>query len=157
MSPDPYRSNESGIGSDAAPGRLGSGQPGAPRTRGLRCRPAVLLAAVFLGGAICFTSMEAQDNPETTAGGGHGANAVEASGILPRIDALLTGLEARIMDIRAQAEQILDYADATSDSDDQMRLEEMYGNLAAAAEKLEEQRDNLRSMRDELAAAGQRP
>ena len=54
---------------------------------------------------------------------------------------------------------MLDHADAATDSDEQMRFEEMYGKLVTAAEQLEEERDRLRSMRDELAAAGggQRP
>ena len=54
---------------------------------------------------------------------------------------------------------MLDHADAATDSDEQMRFEEMYGRLDEAAAKLEEERDRLRSMRDELAAAagGQRP
>ena len=122
--------------------------------RGFRRAPAVTLAAVFLGGVVCSAPMAAADLPGTTAGDGDRANA--AVGILPRIDALLDGLEARIEDIRAQAEQMLDHADAATDSEDQMRFEEMYGKLVAAAEELEEERGRLRSMRDELAAAGQR-
>ena len=128
--------------------------------RGFRCAPGATLAAVaFIGGVVCATSIAADDRPETAGGDDPRANAVEASGILPRVDALLGGLEARIEDIRAHAEQMLDHADAATDSEGQMRFEEMYGRLVAAAEKLEEERDRLRSMRDELAAAGggQRP
>ena len=128
--------------------------------RGLRCAPGVTLAtAALLGSVICAAAIATDDGPETAAGDGRNANAVEASGILPRLDALLDNLEARIEDIRGQAEQMLDHADAATDSEGQMRFEEMYGKLVTAAEKLEEERDRLRSMRDELAAAGggQRP
>ena len=128
--------------------------------RGFRCAPGATLGAVaFLGGVLCATSIAADDRPETEGGDGPRATVVEASGILPRFDALLDGLQARIEDIRAQAERMLDHADAATDSEGQMRFEEMYGRLVAAAEKLEEERDRLRSMREELAAAGggQRP
>ena len=136
-------------------------RPDSRARRGLAARcfrraPAVTLAAVFLGGVVCSAPMAAADLPGTTAGDGGRANAVAAVGILPRIDTLLDGLETRIEDIRAQAEQMLDHADAATDSEDQMRFEEMYGKLVAAAEELEEERGRLRSMRDELAAAGQR-
>ena len=128
--------------------------------RGLRCVAWTTLAAVaFLGGAVCAPSMASNDRPEAAARDDGRANAVDASGILVRLDALLDSLQARIEAIRGQAEQMLDHADAATDSEGQMRFEEMYGKLVAAAEKLEEERDRLRSMRDELAAAGggQRP
>ena len=105
------------------------------------------------------TSIAADDQSNSAGGDDPRANAIEASGILGKVDALLDGLEARIEDMRAQAERMLDHADAATDSDGQMRFEEMYGKLVAAAEGLEEERDRLRSMRDELAAAagGQQP
>ena len=137
----------------------GRAHPG-PAAGGLRRTRGTTLAAVaFVGGVVCATSIAADDRPKTASEDDPPANAVEASGILPRVDALLVGLEARIEDLWAQADQMLDHADAATDSEGQMRFEEMYGRLAAAAESLEEERDRLRSMRDELAAAGggQRP
>lgn len=135
-------------------------------TRAFRSAPGGTLATVALLGTVFGAAANATDDrpegaagPETVAGNDGGVNAVEASGILPRLDALLDSLEARIEDIRGQAEQMLDHADAATDDEGRIRFEEMYGKLAAAAEKLEEEHDRLRSMRDEIAAAGgeQRP
>ena len=137
----------------------GRARPGLA-ARGLRCALGVTLAAVvFLAGVVCSTSMAEEDRSETAAGDGQRATAAEANGILPRIDALVSALEARIEEIRAQAEQMLDHADVAADSAGQMRFEEMYGKLVTAAEALERERAHLRLMRDELTAAsgGQRP
>ena len=127
--------------------------------RGLRRGPVAMLAAFLLGGAVCSMPTAAEELSGKPAGEGRPANAVEMSGILARIDTVLAGLEARIEDIRAQAEKMLDHADAAANDADQMRFEEMYGRLVAAAEELEGERDRLRSMRAEFAAAGdqQRP
>ena len=124
--------------------------------RGLLRGPPAMLAASLLGGAVCAMPTTAEEAPGKVVGEGGSANAVEMAGILPRIDTVLAGLEARIEDIRAQAEKMLDHADAAANDADQMRFEEMYGRLVAAAEELEAERDQLRSMRAELAAAGDR-
>ena len=127
--------------------------------RGLAARPfrrglVLAFAAASLSSALCSTGTGAQDTARPAAGDSRQPDAIETSGILPRIDAVLAALDARIEDIRMQAEEMLDHADGAIDSDEQMRFEEMYGKLAAAAEKLEEERDRVRSMRDELAAVG---
>ena len=153
---DPSR-HSAGVAEDAAENARARPRLAA---RSLRCAPGAALAtAALLGSVICAGAIAADDRPGTAAGDERNANAVEASGILPRLDALLDNLKARIEDLRGQAEQMLDHADAATGSDEQMRFEEMYGKLVAAAEKLEEERDRLRSMRDELAVAGggQRP
>ena len=102
---------------------------------------------------VCSISAKSQANPDSADAGGLPADATEVATFLPRLDAMLAGLDARIKDIRGQAEKMLDHADVAQDSEEQMRFEEMYGRLAAAAGELEAERDRLRSMRDELAAA----
>ena len=123
--------------------------------RGLRRAPGTSpITAAILGSVIWAAAVEAADPAESAAGDERSANVIEASGMLPRFDALLDNLAARIEDIRAQADQMLKHADAATDSEGQMRFEEMYGKLVTAAETLEEERDRLRTMRDELAATG---
>ena len=75
---------------------------------------------------------------------------------LGRIDGLLAQLEARGKDTLARAEEILDLADAATDPGEQLRLEELYGRMAALARGFEEQTSRLRALRDELAVAGDR-
>ena len=128
--------------------------------RGLAARPfrrvlVLAFAAASLSSALCSTATGGQVTAKPAAGDSPQPDAIGTSGILPRIDAVLAALDSRIEDIRMQADEMLDHADAAIDSDEQMRFEEMYGKLAAAAEKLEEERDRLRSMRDELAAVGE--
>ncbi len=72
---------------------------------------------------------------------------------LARIDGLLTQLEGRIEDVWAEADKVLDRADATDDSDHRSRLEELYGKVVALAEKLEDQHAQLRASRAALVAA----
>lgn len=132
--------------------------------QGFPCAPKGTLAIVamvaFLGNVIGGAPVAADNQPEaaaealTVTGDAGGADSGKASGILARFDVLLDSLSARIEDIRGQAEQMLSHADAASDSEGQMRFEEMYGKLVMAAEQLKEERDRLQSMRDELAAAG---
>ena len=104
--------------------------------------------------------------------GGEGAGGVEApvaaeaasasSGTSPpvektlaKLDELLAQLDARIEQAWSRAEDMLDLADAATDPDEQMRLEEMYGRMAALATGFEEQRLRLRTLRDEVAAASE--
>ena len=103
-------------------------------------RPMVTGVAIF---PIFFLSLVAAAQPAT----------VDVSGALVRIDAVIAVLDKRIEDLRAQAEQMLGHADTAIDSDEQMRFEEMYGKLEAAAARLEDERNRLQSMRDELALA----
>ena len=122
---------------------------------GAFCRGLLLAAAaVTVNGAICSTSMGTEVAPGPVTGDDQPAQAVDAAEILSRIDAVLAGLDARIDEIRAQANEMLDHADAAADGDEQMRFEDLYGKLEAAADTLEAERGRLRSMRDELAAVG---
>ena len=84
-----------------------------------------------------------------------GAAAVAVAETVKQIDALLAQLDARIASAWAQAEEVLVLADAATDPDEQMRLEALYGRMAALAESFEEQRLQLRALRDELAASGE--
>ena len=106
-------------------------------------RPMVTGVVIF---PIFFLSLVAAAQPAT----------VDVSGVLLRIDAVIAVLDGRIEDLRAQAEQMLDHADTATDSDEQVRFEEMYGKLEAAAVELEDERYRLRTLRDELSAEGGR-
>ena len=74
---------------------------------------------------------------------------------LNAIDELLVRLDASIEVAWERAEDMLQRADAATNSDEQLRLEELYGKMAAVAEGLEERRSELRALRGELAAAGE--
>ena len=86
---------------------------------------------------------------------GDAARSVEET--LDRLDELLARLDAQIVRAWLRAEEMLDLADAAGDPDEQMRLEELYGRMAALATSFEEQRSRLRTLRDELAAADRVP
>ena len=75
---------------------------------------------------------------------------------LARIDALLARLDARTKDAWARAQEVLDLADAATDPEEQMRLEELYGKMADVAGSFEEQYSRLSTLRNELAAARNR-
>ena len=84
-----------------------------------------------------------------------GAAAVAVEETVKQIDALLAQLDTRIASAWAQAEEVLVLADAATDPDEQMRLEVLYGRMAALAQSFEEQRLQLQALRDELAASGE--
>ena len=107
--------------------------------------------ATVIGAAVASAALAGDVSPASGVEGERDRTHAVTASILPRIDAVLEILDARIQDIRAQAERMLEHADTAVDSDQQMRFEEMYGRLAAAAEELEAERGQLRSMRDELA------
>ena len=75
---------------------------------------------------------------------------------LGKLDELLAQLDERARDAWERAEELLQLADAATDPDEQMRLEELYGKMAALASSFEEQRSRLRALRDELANTGDR-
>ena len=90
----------------------------------------------------------------STVGPVAAAAAVEET--LGKVDGLIAQLDARIAGTWARAEEVLALADAAADPDEQMRLEVLYGRMAALAQGLEAQRAKLRTMRDELAASAGR-
>ncbi len=112
----------------------------------------LVMIAFFSSGMSTALTAEPATRLHAVAGDEVGADAVELSRLISRLDMLLDNLEVRIENIRGQAEQILDHADTATDNEGQMRFEEMYGKLATAAERLEQERDRLRLKRDELAA-----
>lgn len=75
---------------------------------------------------------------------------------LTRVDMMLARMDARRRDAWARADEMLDLADAAKDPEEQMRLEELYGKLAAVAGNFDEQYSRLSALRDELAAARDR-
>ena len=89
------------------------------------------------------------------AAGASGGTSPPVEKILERIDELLAQLHARIEQAWSRAENMLDLADAATDPDEQMRLEELYGRMAALAMGFEEQRQGLRALRDEIATASE--
>ena len=74
---------------------------------------------------------------------------------LEQLDELLARIDARIEQAWSRAEDMLDLADAATDPDEQMRLEELYGRMAALAAGFEDQRLRLRTLRDEIADAAE--
>ena len=74
---------------------------------------------------------------------------------LRKLDDLLSQLDASIEHTWARAEDMLRRADAATDPDEQLRLEELYGKIAAVAEDFEERRLELRALRRELAATSE--
>lgn len=72
---------------------------------------------------------------------------------LAKVDGLLTLFEGRIEGVWAEADKVLDRADATDDPDHRKRLEELYGKMAALTEKLEDQHAQLQASRAALVAA----
>ena len=74
---------------------------------------------------------------------------------LNTIDELLARLDASIEVTWARAEDMLQRADAATNSDEQLQLEELYGKMAAVAGELEARLSDLRALRRELAAAGE--
>lgn len=128
-----------------------------PGVRGLR---ATGDAAAIL---VLAASLAASAVGSASGQGGTGSNAaaaVEPEGpsatieeTLGGIGRLITRLDASASDARARAEDILDLADAATDPDEQLRLEELYGRTAALAQSFEEQASRLRTLRDELAIA----
>lgn len=95
----------------------------------------------------------APDDTARTAPGGAAAAVEETLG---KVDGLIAQLDVRIAGTWARAEEVLALADAAADPDEQMRLEVLYGRMAALAQGLEAQRAKLRTMRDELAASAGR-
>ena len=129
-----------------------------PSVRGLRVTGH---AAAILVVAASLATLAAEPAPAQQEAGSDIAAQVEAAGppaaieeTLGRIDGLIAQLDARIKDTRARAEEILDLADAATDPGEQLRLEELYGRMAALARSFEEQTSRLRALRNELAAAG---
>ncbi len=69
---------------------------------------------------------------------------------------MLAQMDARRKDAWARAEEMLDLADAAKEPEEQMRLEELYGKMAAVAGSFEEQYSRLSALRNELAVARER-
>ena len=111
-----------------------------------------LRLALFAGLAVSSVGPAVAQQEGTAA---PGAAAVAVAETVKQIDALLAQLDARIASAWAQAEEVLILADAATDPDEQMRLEVLYGRMAALAQSFEEQRSQLQTLRDELAASGE--
>lgn len=90
---------------------------------------------------------------ETVREAADDGTAIAVADTLARLDTLIAGFEQRIQEAWSQANMVLERADAAADPEEQMRLEELYGKMAAVAEGVEEQRSRLQALRDELAAA----
>ncbi|MCY4515172.1 MAG: hypothetical protein OXC69_08595 [Candidatus Tectomicrobia bacterium] len=71
---------------------------------------------------------------------------------MDRINHLLVQLDVRIKDAWGRAAEMLTLADTAAERTEQIRLEALYGRMAATAQGLEEQRAQLQMLRDELAA-----
>lgn len=130
----------------------------APRPRGSGRRTA-LAFAFFASLAIstaqpASTQQGAEASATTRVESGAAQVAVEES--LDKLDDLLAQLDERARDAWERAEEVLHLADAATDPDEQMRLEELYGKMAALASGFEEQRSRLRALRDELADTADR-
>ena len=104
-------------------------------------------------GPVAAQQDTAPDDAARAAPGGAAAAVEETLG---KVDGLIAQLDARIAGTWARAEEVLALADAAADPDEQMRLEVLYGRMAALAQGLEAQRAKLRTMRDELAASAGR-
>ena len=114
-----------------------------------------IAASLAISSAEPVAAQEDAGSRATVQAGAHGAS-TGVEDTLGKIDTLLTRLDAQTKDAWARAEEMLDLADAATDPDEQMRLEEMYGKMAAVASGFEEQRTRLHALRNELAAARDR-
>ena len=75
---------------------------------------------------------------------------------LGKMDNLIAEIETRIKTIWAEAEKVLDRADATDDPHHRQRLEELYGKIVMLAEGIEDQHAQLLSSRDALVETCER-
>lgn len=115
----------------------------------------MVAASLALSGAEPIAAQQDAGSHATVQAGAHGAP-TGLEDTLGKIDALLVQIDARTKDAWARAEEMLDLADAATDPDEQMRLEELYGKMAAVASGFEEQRSRLHALRNELAVARDR-
>ena len=115
----------------------------------------MLLTLVLFTGLADLTSARGQGD---AAGGEENlapadTAAANVDEVLGRIDELLERLDARIEEAWARADEILNLADSSSDPDEQMRLEELYGRTADLALSYEDQRAQLGALRTEIGEA----
>ena len=116
------------------------------------------MVALSFATVLCASGAEAiagqpGEGLRTTIWAGLGDAPTTVDETVARIDALLAQLDARTKDAWARAEEILNLADAATDSEEQMRLEELYGKMVAVAGSFEEQHSRLSALRNELAVA----
>ena len=131
-----------------------------PRDRGLqvarRAAVALALAASLAAWKTEPVGAQQEDGSRVTTRAEPDGAPVAVEETLGKIDVLLVQLDARTKDAWARAEEMLDLADAATDPDEQMRLEALYGKMAAVANGFEEQRARLRALRSELAVVRDR-
>lgn len=104
----------------------------------------------------CLAAAHAEPTAGAEAAGGADPETAAIVETLARLDALIAEFGERIEEARRRAEAVLERADAASDPEERMLLEELYGKMAIVAEGLDEQRSRLQAARGDLAAAGAR-
>ena len=114
--------------------------------------PAFVLAFGLTLSTVGPVAAQQDTAPDDAARAAPGGVAAAIEETLGKVDGLIAQLDARIAGTWARAEEVLALADAAADVDEQMRLEVLYGRMAALAQGLEAQRAKLRTLRDELAA-----
>ena len=119
------------------------------------------MVSLSLAAVLCPSSAEPiaaqhEDEPRRTIRSGPDDAPATIEETLARIDTLLAQMDARRKDAWARAEEMLDLADAAKEPEEQMRLEELYGKMAAVAGSFEEQYSRLSALRNELAVARER-
>ena len=100
----------------------------------------------------CAEALKAMEGPSSGVPAEAAGEAVAIGEALGKIDSLIVEVEARIEGVWAEAEKVLDRADATDEPARRRRLEELYGKIAALAEGLEDQHAQLLASRDTLVA-----